>query len=125
MHVAHEIDDAVEGIVEEMAQSSGDEPDPWAEADAEAERMSLGNRPAPVPAQDSAAPEIPDPWAEADAEAAALGGAQGIPAGDDEEIIPLDWDFDPSTATGATEIQDEIDSLINADKNKDSEGGRG
>jgi anthranilate synthase component 1 len=111
----HEIDEAVEQIVDGMG--AADEPDPWAEADAEAERLSAANRPEPV------LPEAPDPWAEADAEAAALSGNPGIPEGDD--IIPLDWDFDPSAATGAAEIQDEIDNLINADRKKDADGGRG
>jgi hypothetical protein len=88
----------------------GEEPDPWAEADAEAAALSAGNMPAV------------DPWAEADAEAAALASA---PDAADDEIIPLDWDFDPSTATGATEIQDEIDSIINADSKPETDGGRG
>lgn len=82
------------------------EADPWADADAEAERLSQDNKPL------ASQPSIND-----------LPGHDGIPAGDD--IIPLDWDFDPSTATGAHEIQDEIDNLINADRKKDTDGGRG
>lgn len=57
-----------------------------------------------------------DPWAEADAEAAALSGNDGI--------VSLDWDFDPDEATGAMEIQSEIDLLIDSqsDDNDDPKG---